>query len=462
MHTPACGAALLLVLLGLARGAEGEGRIAPSPGNPRYWAYKGRTALLLGGSDEDNLFNDPELMGRNLEALQEAGGNYIRCTLSCRDEGNVWPFARIGDAYDLDRPNAEFWTRLHRCIRECARRDIIVQIEIWATFDYYRDNWRRNPFNPANNRNYTTENTRLETEWNHHPHAKPQPFFHSPPKLNDDRVLLGHQQAFVRKVLDVALDAPNVLYCLDNETKAPAEWAHYWARFLHDEARRRGTAIQLTEMWDWWDLRERGHARTYAHPQLFAFTDVSQNNWNQGQTHYDRFLWYRAGLLEHGGPRPMNCVKIYGAPRPRRPRDTALNVDRFWKCVFAGCASARFHRPPTGIGLDADARAAIRAARAFTDAFDLFAAEPHNDLLSERSDDEAYCLAEPGAAYALYFPAGGAVRLAAAPARRWRVRGFDPRTARFTPSRPAEGGSLLVECPDAKLPWLVLVQPDEP
>jgi len=31
-------------------------RIKPWGANPRYWQYKGRPVLLLGGSREDNLF----------------------------------------------------------------------------------------------------------------------------------------------------------------------------------------------------------------------------------------------------------------------------------------------------------------------------------------------------------------------------------------------------------------------
>ncbi|RLF03886.1 MAG: hypothetical protein DRK00_07930 [Thermoprotei archaeon] len=105
----------------------------------------------------------------------------------------------------------------------------------------------------------------------------------------------------------------------------------------------------------------------------------------------------------------MNNVKTYGAPRPREPAIPALNLDRFWKCVFAGCASASFHRPPTGIGLSSPTQTAIRAARAFTSSFDIFSSEPRPDLVD--SPHEAYCLAKPGEAYALYLPGGGRVEL---------------------------------------------------
>ena len=401
-------------------------------------------------------------MMRNFDILKEIGGNYIRGTLSCRDEGNVWPYEKTADGrYDLDRFNAEFWERLERCCREALARDIIVQIEVWATFDYYRDLWLRNPFNPKNNVNYTTENTRLVEEWPHHPASKVQPFFFSTPKSSNDRVVLGYQAAFVRKVLEVTLPYPNVLYCLDNETKAPEAWAVHWGRFIRAEAKKRGTTAQVTEMRDAWDLRHEHHARTYRHPEIFSFTDVSQNNWQVGQTHYDRLIWYRRNLEKQpGGVRPMNNVKVYGIFRPRKKLDNpARNLDRWWQNIFAGCASTRFHRPPSGLGLNDKAQEAIRAARVFTSAFNVFASEPRPDLLSDREDNEAYCLARAGTFYALYFPGGGDVRLALPPKRKtYASRWFDPAKAAFLAPKTLEAqSSLRLKSPNIDQTWLVLV-----
>ena len=41
--------------------------------------------------------------------------------------------------------------------------------------------------------------------------------------------------------------------------------------------------------------------------------------------------------------------------------------------------------------------------------FDLVRSEPHNDLLSDRSENEAYCTAISGEAYAVFFPGSGDV-----------------------------------------------------
>ncbi len=438
---------------------DGGGSVQIWNENPYYWEYKGEPVLLLGGSDEDNLFNKPDLMMRNLETLQKLGGNYIRCTLSCRDEGNVWPYQKVGELYDLNRFNPEFWERLENCLRESQKRDIIVQIEFWATFDFYRDYWLENPFNPALNSNYTTDSTTLETEWDHHPARKPQPFFHSPPKLSDDEVVRAFQEAFIRKVLDISLGYPNVLYCLDNETSAPPEWAWYWAEFILKEVEKRGSKIQLTEMWDDHDLRGQQHRATYEHPELFSFVDISQNNWQSKQTHYDRILWIRETLARNGGIRPMNNVKVYA--RTGDPEDDLeITKDRWWQNIFAGCASTRFHRPPGGIGLSEDAQIRIRAARQFTSQFHIFRCEPRNDLLSQRDENEAYCLAAPGEVYAVYFPGGGDVLLSIQnPDGRLKMSWFDPLTSSFNPPVDVTGErSVRLKSPDTQHEWLVLLK----
>lgn len=436
--------------------------IQVSQHNPHYWEYNGKSVLLLGGSDEDNLFNNPEMMRKNLDILAEIGGNYIRGTLSCRDEGNVWPYAKDGNSgkYNLDEFNPEFWNRLDTCLREAEKRDIVVQIEFWATFDYYRDNWLVNPFNPANNMNYTTKNTQLESEWNHHPARKPQPFFYSIPKKNDDFILLRYQEAFIRKVLDVTGQYSNVLFSLDNETKAPAEWALYWGKFIADEAEKHGKRINLTEMWDQWDITHEDHATTYGHPEYFSFTDISQNNWQEGQTHYDPLIWYRNNLSgQNGGIRPMNNVKVYARLSGNRPNDYAIGVDRWWQNIFAGCASTRFHRPESGSGLDMTAQKMIKAARIFTAEFDIFSCEPRPDLLLDREDNEAYCLAEPGKVYAVYFPKGGEVKIEVQDSGKgYRIRWFDIDSASFVEEIKTKDKTIFLKSPSTGIIWLALIE----
>ena len=83
-------------------------RIQPYARNPFYWQYKGAPVLLLGGSVEDNLFQIADIKDQ-LDLLHSLGGNYVRCTMSSRDERDAWAFERAPDTglYDLEQPNQE-------------------------------------------------------------------------------------------------------------------------------------------------------------------------------------------------------------------------------------------------------------------------------------------------------------------------------------------------------------------
>lgn len=375
--------------------------------NPFYWQYKGEPVLLLGGSVEDNLFQIEDLP-EHLDTLVKAGGNYVRCTMSSRDKGNVWPFARAGQKYDLDQWNPEYWRRFSTFLDETAKRDVIVQIELWATFDYYRDNWDRNPFNPNNNLNYTAEESGLAIQVSTHPTRTENNFFWSMPAENNRETVLHYQQRFVDRIIEFALPRGHVLYCMDNETSVTAEWGAYWANYVQRAARRAGRKIHTTEMWDPHSLKHAMHLATLDHPETYSFADISQNNHQRGEQHYENALWARQRVAD--SPRPLNNVKVYGADDGRfgGSRD---GTERFWRNIFAGCASARFHRPDSGIGLSEQGQRMIHAARQVTDELNIFRCEPRPDLLTRCADNEAFCLAEAGQQYAVYFPAGGEVDL---------------------------------------------------
>ena len=158
----------------------------------------------------------------------------------------------------------------------------------------------------------------------------------------------------------------------------------------------------MTEMWDDWDLTAERHKRTFDHPELYDFVDVSQNNHNKGQKHWDNFLYVRKYLSKK--PRPMNTTKTYGADGNKFGHTDQDGIERFWRHLLAGAASMRFHRPDSGLGLNDKAVAAIRAARKLESKIPLWSVQPANELLSDREANEAYLAADPGRAYAVYFP----------------------------------------------------------
>jgi len=92
-------------LLAITQVADNPDRIRPYEKNPRYWQFKGKPVLLLGGSKDDSLFQIPDLE-EHLDAIQAAGGNYIRNTMSDRHDHDfeVSPFKQLLDGkYDLEQ-----------------------------------------------------------------------------------------------------------------------------------------------------------------------------------------------------------------------------------------------------------------------------------------------------------------------------------------------------------------------
>ena len=412
-----CMAVVVIVFSGLiAAGAHAAttdaDRIQPYGKNPFYWQYKGGPVLLLGGSRDDNLFQIPNLE-QHLDQLKAAGANYIRNTMSDRDEGNQYAFKRLPSGrFDLGQWNPLYWDKFEQMLRLTANRDIVVQIEVWDRFDYTdhgnSGRWQRHPYNPKNNVNYTYGQSSFAERYPDHPYKNRQPFFFTTPGQRNNRVVLACQERFVDKLLAHTLKYNHVLYCIDNETAASEAWATYWATWIRRRASEAGKTICITEMWDDWDLKAERHRRTLDHPQRYDFADVSQNNQKRGQQHWDNFQWVRRHVAAR--PRPLNTVKTYGADGGRHG-NTTDGIRRWWRHVIGGAASARFHRPPSGLGLSELSVASLAAARKLESLVKLWDIEPANHLLTDRADNEAYLAARPEQAYALYFPDGGQVGL---------------------------------------------------
>ncbi len=417
-----------LVLFGLATAfADDESRIQPYSENPYYWQYKGEPVLLLGGSWQDNLFNHPIGLEEHLDLLVSVGGNYVRNTMSHRNQGNLFAYTQLAGPgiplekdgkFDLDSFNEDYWLRLDDFFRMTHERDIIVQIEIFDPHDYFRDHqslggWSKHPFNPANNVNYTSEESGLPTSANYRPVATPSthPFWLAVPALENNELVLRYQRAYVDKLLSTSLEYPHVLYSIQNESGEELAFGDYWADYIHERAREAGLTVYISDMRRTGDVREPDQRHIMDNPQRFNFLDISQSVGN-----YARTLFVREYIAEN--PRPINSVKLYNTAGEEE------SVARMFRFIFAGGASARFHRPHPlegsrdhekssrwGLGLSPRAQSTIRSARMLTDSIHVFTSEPSNDLLSGREENEAYCLANPDKQYAIYFPNGGEVEL---------------------------------------------------
>ncbi len=431
-----------LALAQQASAADAD-RIQPWPKDPRYWQHKGKPVMLLGGSKDDSLFQIPDLE-KHLDEMVAVGANYIRNTMSDRqDKGfEAYPYKPLADGkYDLDQWNQEYWQRFENMLRWTDRRDVIVQIEVWDRFDHARDNWEPHPYNPKNNVNYTYEQSGFAEHYPDHPGRNRQPFFFTTPGQRNNQVVLPYQQRFVDKMLSYSLAYDHVLYCMDNETSSEEAWSAYWAGFIQRRAKEAGKRICVTEMRDAWDLKAEEHRRTLDHPERYDFADVSQNNQKMGQVHWDNFQWVLAYVSKK--PRPLNTVKTYGADGGRFGNDRD-GIERWWRHVIGGAASARFHRPDSGLGLSKPAAASIQAARMLESLIKPWDVEPAGGLLSDVAENEAYLAARPGQAYALYFCDGGEVGLDLKDASgTFEIRWIDIDAGKWSKRETIRGGRIV-------------------
>lgn len=374
--------------------------IQPYTENPWYWQYEGEPVVLIGASDDENLFQwtGKELTDQ-LDQIVASGGNYVRNTMSDRDEGNVYAFKEIEEGlYDLDEWNPEYWNRLEFFLQETNRRDIIVQLTLWGHFDMNENH----PWHPSSNVNLNSKVMQDEDG------------FYGGSVYDNNEAILKYQRQYIEKLMSFALQYDNVLYNINNEGSQRSEWDNYWAQFIKKKAAENDKQIHVTSMiFD--PSNSVRHAMTYN--DIYSYTDISQNNQDsrggRGPAHYDNIMDWRKKLA--ADPIPMNNVKVYGSgDGPNYSAGTGLEaVRRFWRNIFAGSASSRFHRPADtwGTGLNDRSRTSLEGMSMLLEEFDIFDARPHNDLLSsfvesQPSSMEAYCMANIGEQYAIYFPGG--------------------------------------------------------
>lgn len=377
--------------------------------NSYFWEYNGQPVLLIGGSSNDNLFQNINIV-EELNQLQAVGGNYVRCTLSGRDVGDEWPFWRLSRRFILNKFNPEFWKNLDSFFKLTAERKIFVQVEIWAFHDFM-EGWERNPWNPALNNVFSELNTNLKTESYGDTGTAKHDFFFSVPKLKNDSLLLDYQKMFVDHLLGISLKYNHILYCITNEiySQYSPEWGWFWADYINQKALEEGVSVHITEMFQTPDIMDKQHYASLQHPELYSYIDISQNSRKVGQEHWEKLQIVRTAT--ESNPRPLNNVKIYGGPRGEWTDGPAHGINRFWRNLVGGAASVRFHSSPSGIGISERAQFHIKSATMLAAEYDFFTSQPNADfnLFDERGEDEAYLATNSRGDAIVYFPDGGQV-----------------------------------------------------
>jgi len=371
---------------------------------PNYFTVNGTPTLLLGGSNNDNIFQDHPIEPQ-LDTLIAYGGNYIRCTLSSRDFANQWPYQQRGDAlYDLNIFSEAYWSRLDKFFKLTQEKGIIVQLEIWDTRDYKQvNNWAKHPFNPYYNVNFTEETSGLPVDITD---TSSHPFFETVPTLDNNQLVLSFQEKLIEKLLSHTFKYNHILYCINNEFTGNEAWSSYWAKFIKQQAEKANHSILLTDMFG--DLEQTMPSQLQILKNTnFDFADVSMQSILKGET----FFQYIASLANSLGNRPITLVKVYGGEQNDFTGTFEDGPERFWKSIFGGAAAIRFHQPPQGAGLNRLAQVNIKSLRMLSDSVNFFELEPMNESLIDRQENEVFALGNTKA-YLLYYPGCGEVNLA--------------------------------------------------
>jgi len=468
----------------------------------RYWKYNGRRVLLLGGwnhghnpfidhdtdNDKDNRgVSTPEQIKQSMEDLAATGGNCLRCVLDPGMAAGTQGFdfcAKSGTQYDLNTMAGPFWTRIEMFVAEAEKRDIIVQIELWDRFDLIDSSWGSwpvSPWNPKNNVNYTTVSSGLAASYasfGTHPFIQGvpgHPEYEKAPKARKQKydLVRGFQDKFVDKLLSIALQHGNVLYCMNNETHADPAWGKYWMKFIKRKAAAMGKNVATTDMFDDVYRAQDSRGLTYqlANRKEYDYLDVSQvNSRHADEAHWNSVKWIADAAKKTNPPYLLHMTKIYGndlaldgKPWSRfKPGDSDNGIEEWWRNLLAGVAGVRFHRPTSGIGLSDEAKNCIRATRKIESKVKFWDVEPRLDLLTKRQSDEAYLAADPGKAYILYFTKNGegsvGLKLDQCPDTRFELRWANVDTGEWGATTAVRGGSTVtITRPNGSAHWVAAI-----
>jgi hypothetical protein len=215
-----------------------------SPANPHYFAYRGKTIVLVtSGEHYGAVVNRAFDYRRYLAEIERKHLNHTRIwtgpyrevegsfsiannTLAPRPEDFVTPWPRSqtsgaldgGNKFDLASWNPAFFVRLKDFLREARARRIVVEVNLFCP--YYRDDmWKVAPLNVENNVNGVGRVARKDALTLAEP------------------ALVEVQDAFVRKMAAELGEFGNLFFEICNEPYAgsvPAEWQRHIAKTLHD------------------------------------------------------------------------------------------------------------------------------------------------------------------------------------------------------------------------------------
>ena len=189
------------------------------PGNPHYFSYDGKPAILITSGEHYGAVMNPDFDYKiYLETLQKDGLNLTRTMTGAYfepagafniskntlgpDKGKFsCPWLRVGTEFkfDLDQWNPAYFARLKDFVAEAQKRGVIVELSLFCPF-YEEMQWELSPFNIKNNVNGLGAIPRTDVY-----------------TLDKNKGLLAIQEKMVRKVVEELKGFPNLIYEICNE-----------------------------------------------------------------------------------------------------------------------------------------------------------------------------------------------------------------------------------------------------
>jgi len=402
--------------------------VAGSEANANVWSVNDTTAVLLALGSEDNLFQQHPMQPQ-LDYAAKAQANFIKCTLSSRDVANQYPYNQQGDArYDLNDWSENYWNRIDKFLRETEDRGLVVQLEVWALLDFYAPlgAWSKNPFNPMNNLNYTSQESGLPEQVQYSVLEGEHPFFSSVPTKDNNTTLLQWQQKFVEKVLQTVRPYRHVLLCINSGGGSMPDWNAYWVGFVKQRMakwehplpvgikvntlnlRNRALQSQSDTLWLEESLSEISrYIQTRSVAETPDFVDFSDHNFLRSAQHY-RYAKRIGNLLnqaENGKSIKWHSSSIYGGQLNEAWSGGIDDApERLWQNFMAGAVGLRFEATPMGLGNSKLAQAHLLGIRSLVEKFEGESWQNATHLLQDREDGEAFMIRSPKGNMACYFP----------------------------------------------------------
>jgi len=479
------------------------------PSHPKLFEFRGRPLVLVTATEHYGaVMNRPFRFERYLADAAEKGITLTRLFVlfrelqaptnpysTCKPESPdyVAPFLRTGPGtaadgqprFDLDRPNPEFFDRLHAFLGLAAELGIIVELTLLSN-TYAPQIWSLNPLHHANNVNGLPEVPWQEYLTQRHP------------------ALFARQAAHVRRLVEETRRYDNLIYEICNE---PGGWedkpghptrqeVNDWQRALaalireaDDPAQPHLVAGQEAFCYEPW---EQGTDRSADEMPLDVVnvhplpgTTLRGHSYDLG-AFMSKQLRLRAlrdfCLAAYALPRPVNLDEDNVASQYKDAAGWTIHRQRAWTTLLSG---AHYDYIDFSIlpYLETGTPASQRAIRSwighlarFIHSVDLLRARPLSDLLHGQPEHTlASVLAVPGEDYCLYLaderelevpgagePIRGEIVLDLPPGE-YLAACYSPETGLYSPAAPLAGGAgTRLGLPEFQHDLVVRIRKDSP